>query len=321
MQPVISVIIPVKNGEATIGNCLNALFKQTIASQIEIIIIDSGSTDDTLNILKGYNVRLLSIDPSTFNHGLTRNLGVQHAQGEFLYFTVQDACLSTNDALENMVRHFTDEQVAGVCGNQGTPHDKDKNPVYWYKPISAPTVNRYQFKSPEEFEKLSPENKSLACGWDNVNALYRKKVLLEIPFVDTVFAEDLIWAKNALLKGHCIIKDSSIVTWHYHHRSFKYEFKVAITVAYYRYKEFLLIPVYPSVLLKLMQIGNRLLKEKTISMKEKIYWFFHNIGIVAADYKAAFKARQSIKKGGVSQLQLLYKQCSESVPMGRLKGQ
>ena len=318
---MVSVIIPVKNGEATLGKCLEALNNQTIAANIEIIILDSSSTDSSKEIAKRFNAKIIDVLPGTFNHGLTRNLGVQYAQNEFLYFSVQDAYLAKPDALERMIQHFTDGKVAGVSGNQGTPHDKDKNPVNWYKPISAPTINRYHFNSPEDFEKLSPEKKVVICGWDNVNALYRKKILLEVPFADTPFAEDMIWAKKALLNGHCIIKDSSIVAWHYHHRSFSYEIKVMVTVAYYHYREFLFKPKYPSVILRLLQVINRLAKERSINITQKLYWFFHNIGIIAADYKAAFKTRHAIKKGGIKRLQLLYEKYSASVPMGRLKGQ
>ena len=71
---VISVIIPVKNGTPWLDACLQAIINQTLFDQTEIIVIDSGSTDGTLELLKKYPVTVYSIHPSEFNHGLTRNI-------------------------------------------------------------------------------------------------------------------------------------------------------------------------------------------------------------------------------------------------------
>src|SRR5437588_774521 len=90
-----------------------------------------------------------------------------------------------------------------------------------------------------------------------------------------------------------------IIKLHYHHRSFNYEFKVMLTVAYYRYKEFFLKPAYPSIFIRLLQIINRLAKEPSISIREKFYWMLHNITIIASDYMAIYKARKSIRRGGI----------------------
>ena len=73
LKPLISIIIPVKNGSDTIVSCLDAIFKQTLISKTEVIIIDSGSTDGTLDILKEYDVHIENIDSKDFNHGDTRN--------------------------------------------------------------------------------------------------------------------------------------------------------------------------------------------------------------------------------------------------------
>ena len=74
--PRVSVIIPVRNEELRIKQCIEGILSQSIEVH-EIIVIDSGSTDETLPILTTFpEVTLIQIDGSTFNHGLTRNLGV-----------------------------------------------------------------------------------------------------------------------------------------------------------------------------------------------------------------------------------------------------
>src|SRR4051794_35031105 len=108
---LISIIIPVKNGEATLARCLNTIINQTIASQVEIIILDSCSIDKSKETAKSYDARVIAISNGTFDHGLTRNIGVQHASAPLVFFTTQDAYLSQVDHLENMFAHFNDLQL------------------------------------------------------------------------------------------------------------------------------------------------------------------------------------------------------------------
>jgi rhamnosyltransferase len=55
-HPLISIVIPVKNGDAWLEDTLKSIYQQTLASNIEVIIIDSGSTDATFDILSNYPV-------------------------------------------------------------------------------------------------------------------------------------------------------------------------------------------------------------------------------------------------------------------------
>ena len=120
--PTVSVIIPVRNEAKRIRQCIEGILKQTVPVQ-EIIVIDSGSTDGTLDILADFPaVDVIEIDGSTFNHGLTRNLGVEHATGEFCQLTVGDAYAYNEFWLEEMLKGFADEEVMAVCGQQVVDH-------------------------------------------------------------------------------------------------------------------------------------------------------------------------------------------------------
>ena len=88
---LISVVIPVKNGDSWLNETIPAILNQQVNGAIEIIAIDSGSTDESLSILSKYPVTVVSIKPEDFNHGLTRNKGVSLAKGRFVVMTVQDA--------------------------------------------------------------------------------------------------------------------------------------------------------------------------------------------------------------------------------------
>jgi rhamnosyltransferase len=153
----ISVVIPVKNGASWLDACIQGIMSQTLFYKTEIIAIDSGSTDDSLAVLNKYPVRIYQIAPAEFNHGLTRNYGVELSRGEYVVMTVQDARPADDQWLEKLLKGFSvAENVAGVCGSQIVPHDRDKNPVDWFRPVSTPTINIYRYNTPEDFWALTP---------------------------------------------------------------------------------------------------------------------------------------------------------------------
>lgn len=242
--PLISVVIPVKNGAATLTPCLEGIRAQTLGDRLEIIVIDSGSTDGTPELLARFPVKVHRIAPEEFNHGETRNLGVRLARGEFVVMTVQDARPVDDRWLERMVKHFEDPNVAGVCGQQVVPHELDKNPLQWFRPYSQPVPRKIQFANPHEFQLLPPAEKVALCGWDDVNAMYRRSVLLEIPFRPVNFSEDCIWAGDALSHGQAIAYDYSARVYHYHHETFRFRFRRTYTIQYqfYRYFDFVRTP-------------------------------------------------------------------------------
>ncbi len=236
----ISIVIPVKNGASTLESCLKGIKDQTLFDQTEVITIDSASNDKSLVIAQAMipNIKIISIPAAEFNHGLTRNLGVQHAEGKFVVMTVQDATPADNKWLEKMIRHFEDPEVAGVCGQQVVPHDKDKNPHQWFRPVNAPSVRTVQYKNKHVFESLSPEEKKKACSWDDVNAMYRKEVLKKIPFRQAFFSEDAMWAQDVLRAGYTLVYDTSSRVYHYHHQNYDFSYKRTLTQLYFGYQIF-----------------------------------------------------------------------------------
>ncbi len=241
-RPLISVVIPVKNGAGWLPKTIAAILSQTLASQTEIIVIDSGSTDGTLEILEKFAVRVFRIAPETFNHGATRNLGVQYARGQFVLMTVQDAAAVDNRLLENLIEPFSDPVVAGVCGQQIVAHDPDNNPVEWFRPLSPPTSRKYYFPDPRDFEKLSGKEKLAICRWDDVIAMYRREILLTVPFQTVDFAEDVLWSRDALMQGYAIVYQPRARVYHYHFETPEYVFRRKFTEHYHFYKFFGVLP-------------------------------------------------------------------------------
>lgn len=318
----LSVIIPVYNGALTLDRCLKSIRDQIFSEgQIEILVLDSCSTDNSLEIANVYGVKIINIPEGTFDHGLTRNEGVQHATGDFIFFTVQDAWLSNNNLLEKMTRHFDDPEVMGVVGHQAIPHEKDKNPALWYRPISAPSITIKKIADPSQFKEMQQDQQQALVAWDNVVAIYRRNALVEQPFVQTAFAEDWIWSYNALLKGWKLLHDSSLVVYHYHHQFYKYMFNSTYTVNYHFLKFFGYHPIIPNIISKAAKATYHLVKHKELTIKEKISWLGHNYISFMGEFNSTINFLLRLKIGGLKLLESGYKRYCRKIPQGRLSSQ
>ncbi len=272
----VSVVIPVLNGAPEIHACIEGILAQA-APPREIIAIDSGSTDETIDIISEYpRVTLVRIPREEFNHADTRNLGARLASSKFVLMTVSDARPVSNTWIANLVVGMTDDSVAGVCGAQVVPHERDKNPVEWFRPQSSPLMSRYQFKDPADFLALSGEEKRRVCAWDNVTALYRRQTLLEIPFPKTTFGEDLLWAREAIMAGWALVYNPKARVFHYHEETEEFAFKRAIASMYYRYVSTGDIPDAPSTALGMARVLRCLLSESTLTFAERERWLRYN---------------------------------------------
>ena len=87
MKPMFSIIIPTHNGEKCLGKCLDSVFSQTYRN-FEVLVIADACTDNTIEVAKNYDVRLFEVNYE--RDGLTRNVGLDHAQGEWILFLDHD---------------------------------------------------------------------------------------------------------------------------------------------------------------------------------------------------------------------------------------
>lgn len=94
----VSIIIPVYNVEKYIDKCINSAVNQTL-KDIEIIIIDDGSTDNSINIIKKYEIRysnIVVVNQSNKGVSASRNIGLDKAKGEYIYFLDSDDYINLN---------------------------------------------------------------------------------------------------------------------------------------------------------------------------------------------------------------------------------
>src|SRR5438309_8102278 len=91
MAPVISVVIPVKDGGPGLVRCLDGVRSQATDEPVEIVVVDSGSADGSVEAARAAGAEVYEIPPHRFSHGAARNLGAARASGEILVFLSQDA--------------------------------------------------------------------------------------------------------------------------------------------------------------------------------------------------------------------------------------
>lgn len=299
MKHSLSIVIPVRNEAKHMRACIESWLSQTVEVE-KIVVIDSGSTDGTLEILAEYpKVQLIVIDGSTFNHGTTRNIAMQQVTTDLTLMTVGDGRAASDDVLQRMMAAFTSDDVAGVCGHQIVAHEPDKNPVEWFRPQSEPVVRSHRFESADAFDNASPEEKHTAGSWDDVIAMYRTDILKNvIPYKAITYGEDTQWAVDALRAGYTLTYDPGARIYHYHLENEEVSYKRAVTMLYLRDRFFGSSPdAVPPGFGPLLRSAKTLFATRGLKLSEKLHWLRHNMGQNRAVRKAVSDFLAAKKQG------------------------
>ena len=113
----VAVILPTYNAGPEFSNILDILCRQS--QEFDVVIVDSSSDDDTLDVARQYKIDVTEIGREFFNHGSTRQMAVAHLKEiDIAVFLTQDAFLADVNAIECILKPFHDEHVAAVCGRQ-----------------------------------------------------------------------------------------------------------------------------------------------------------------------------------------------------------
>ena len=201
----ISIIIPTCNGGRIFSRCLKMIGQQDYSGQIQLIILDSGSTDGTVASAEREGALVKKIDRERFHHARTRNEAVFLADFDRIVFTVQDAVPCSQSWLSELERSLFESGVAAVYADQ-IPHD-DASPYARFEAESISKargqVARIQsIDSLDAFNEMPYEQAYRAIGLDNVCAIYSKELLINTPFPEVDFAEDMAWALKNMLLGY-----------------------------------------------------------------------------------------------------------------------
>jgi rhamnosyltransferase len=217
----ITVFVPTYNGEKYIGELIEAVLHQKLPKdyKLELMIIDSGSTDKTVDIIKQHysdRVNFSEIPNSEYGHGKTRQKAAELAKGEFILFLSQDATPSHYRWLINMIEPFyVSDRVGCVFGRQ-IP-----------RPDAVATIKREvatvfgNFGAPDSItlhrEKSLVDGRSmntLNTFFSDVNSAIRKDLVFTIPFRDVRYAEDQALAEDMQNAGYLKAYSVQGSVWH-----------------------------------------------------------------------------------------------------------
>jgi rhamnosyltransferase len=218
----VSIIILVKNGDAYLEEVLRKVFAQEIEETFEVIAIDSGSIDNTKEILAQFPIYVEEIPPTTFNHGETRNLGARLSKGEFIVYLTQDATPLDEKWLDRLLGPLREDLL--VAGAFSSHRPRSDCPLMEKRQILHTVLTSGREKRVNtavgnpEYER----NPYPFIWFSNTSSCIRKEVWKKIPFRQLEFAEDQDWAKRALEAGHkTVYVPDSIVVHSHHYRPIK----------------------------------------------------------------------------------------------------
>ena len=125
----ISFCIPVYNDGKIIGKCIESILALTYQNK-EIIIVNDGSTDETLNILKKYPIKIIDLKHN-MGRGYARQKALEHATGEYVALLDADGFITHENWVETMLNGFTDDKIAAVFSLSKAQNTESSIARYW----------------------------------------------------------------------------------------------------------------------------------------------------------------------------------------------
>jgi glycosyltransferase involved in cell wall biosynthesis len=201
----VSILIRTKNEERYIGQTLSALFSQSY-KYYEVLIVDSGSTDRTLEISRNYPVKIYEIKAEDFTWGYALNYGFQKAAGTYVICLSAHALPLSEDWLETLISNFDDKHIAAVMSNT----------LPW--PDCNPFDRRGLLKKFNMQKQELTEDQPFIFG--NTSSAIRKDIWKKIPFDESLsYCEDHDWIAKVRKLNYRIIFEPNAKVYHSHNES------------------------------------------------------------------------------------------------------
>ncbi len=218
-KPFVSIIIPTYNGEIYLEKVLLSVRRQTFKN-FELIIIDSSSTDRTIEIANKYADRIILIPKEEFDHGGTRTKAGKLSNGSILVYLTQDCVMEDETTLEKLLNVFEDSKIGAAYGRQ-IPYE--------YTNIFGKHLREFNY----------PEKSNIRCKSDIVNygiktaflsnsfCAYRRSALDNVGWFKDglIIAEDMYVGAKLILDGYCIAYVADALVYHSHSYTPLQEFK------------------------------------------------------------------------------------------------
>ena len=213
----VSILLVTKNGRRYLSEVLENIGQQRGRFQLhEIIAVDSGSRDSTLEVLERFGVRIFQIPPQEFGHGKTRNVAAAQAQGDYLVFLTQDATPAHPQWLENLLAPL--QATAAVAGaySRHLPRP-DCHPMEWRRIVECELSGRAASRINTAVGNPDyVQNPVFYSFFSNVSSVIRRQVWEKFPLPEVEFGEDQLWARRVLEAGYQTAYCADSLVYHSH---------------------------------------------------------------------------------------------------------
>ncbi|MDP1713328.1 MAG: glycosyltransferase family 2 protein [Anaerolineales bacterium] len=198
-----SIIIRAYNEEKHLGRLLEGIRQQTL-KDVEVILVDSGSSDSTVSIAESFGAHVVNIRPEEFTFGRSLNYGIKEAKREFIVIASAHVYPVYPDWLEALIRPFQDDSI-------GLTYGKQRGPEF------------AKYAEQQIFHQWYPDaskSKQETSFCNNANAAIRKSLWEQNQYDETLTGlEDLAWAKWAKEQGHTIAYMAEAEIVHVHNET------------------------------------------------------------------------------------------------------
>lgn len=189
-----SIIIPNYNEEKSIKKCLDSIFNQTISDmKYEVIVVDDGSNDASMDIIKQYNVKLL--ESNRLGAGGARNKGIDVAKGKYIILLDSDDYLYKNDVLEKLDKELDNQDIVFVKYKQILGEEE--------KIIEENSLNSLE----EQIYKSNYFCCTLKC--------FKRNLIEDVRYKDKSYHEDISFTMELMCKAKTLLYFDEILYVYY----------------------------------------------------------------------------------------------------------
>jgi len=239
-----SVCIPTLNGGQLLKEVITKLINQVAPWPFEILVIDSGSGDGTVEFLEQIpQIRLYQIRQAEFQHGKTRNMAAEMARGEYVAFLTQDALPTDGFWLYNLVsclEHFPN--AAGAFGRHiahaGADRFTCRDLLAHFKMFHDLPISVSKTLDHEKWASKDRAWQQILHFYSNNNSCLRRAVWERFPYPELEFGEDQAWAWKIIEAGYEKLYACHATVAHSHNYSVKETEARAFVEATFFYHEF-----------------------------------------------------------------------------------
>jgi glycosyltransferase involved in cell wall biosynthesis len=232
VRDVVTVAIPTLNAGLAFRDTLAAVRAQRVDGDIELLICDSGSSDETVTMAVSHDAEVARIPPESFSHGGTRNLLMSKARGDHVAFLTQDSVPADEHWLARLLAAFALADDVGLAFGPYRPRPQASVSVArelatWFQSFSpgGPRIDRL-----DPARRDGPARQFLGhLGFfTDSNGCVARRAWERVPFRQIAYAEDHLLAQDMLRAGFAkvFVPDAAVVhsheytTWQWLQRSF-----------------------------------------------------------------------------------------------------